>query len=153
VSADFSADFSAATSLADLAQKHATRAAGSPDFYYFDVASGMLYFYVEQDVPTGPAPGSGGNPYSPTGTCNADGSGGNAGVCQRAAGLYSCPAEGCAYYVVRAPASYVPPAGQPSVCPGAYTGDSATTAYTAYPAAQETLARVGSGDLCPTTTP
>lgn len=153
VAADLSADFQAATSLADLAQKHGARAAGAADYYYFDSDSGMLYFYVEQDVPTGPRPGSGASAFSPTGTCNPDGTGGSAGVCQRAAGLYSCPAEGCAYYVVRAPQSYVPAAGQPAICPGAYTGDADTTAWTPYPTPTETLARVGTGELCPATTP
>jgi hypothetical protein len=87
--------FTQATSISDL-----TRADGTPnsfDKYYYDPATGMLFFYVTQDLanPIGP---------SPLGSCHDPRQAGDPAECPDIVdneSYYSCPAAGCQTYLVR----------------------------------------------------
>ena len=124
-----------AGSLANLAP------GGVPDFtkYYYDKKTGMLFFYVEQDLPNAVGP-------SPLGSCGPNTP--NSPECPKAPETYyACPAPGCEVTIVRLKDSNYTPA--PSDCKGPdgegiYQYDSGVYAQDP-PAAQNQLALSASG--------
>ena len=70
--------------------------------YFYDKASGMLYFYVIQDAPNAVGP-------SPLGSCPVSGPKDPACPDVKSESFYACPAQGCIDYVVQLnDASYIP---------------------------------------------
>ncbi len=92
-----------------------TNADGTPknyDAYYYDPVTGMLFFYVTQDLPNAFGP-------SPLGSCHKPPQAGDSPDCPDLAdgeSYYTCPAAGCQTYLVKLnDKNYVP---GPSNCNG-----------------------------------
>jgi hypothetical protein len=87
-----------------------TKTGGVPDLgkYFYDAATGMLFFYVAQEFPNALGP-------SPLGSCKSDGTGDDS--CPDIAmgeTFYACPPQGCITYKVTLNDSTYTPA--PSTC-------------------------------------
>ena len=90
---------------ASQCQNALTKAGGVPDLgkYFYDAATGMLFFYVAQEFPNAVGP-------SPLGSCKSDGTG-DASCPDIAMGetFYACPPQGCiTYKVTLNDATYTP---------------------------------------------
>ncbi len=138
------------------------------NFYYFDQTTGVVFFYVDQYLPTVRTDKtmkiSG---FTPEGTCDINGNDidrkdvakpGADEACTQAEELYTCPAAGCPYYVVtvRDPNYATTSPEVPSICDLAYSADKSTTAWQPYPETTDRLLRSGAmggnNELCPITT-
>jgi hypothetical protein len=107
---DSKKQFVSVNSIGDL-----TNADGTPknyDAYYYDPVTGMLFFYVTQDLPNAFGP-------SPLGSCHKPPQAGDSPDCPDLAdgeSYYTCPAAGCQTYLVKLnDKNYVP---GPSNCNG-----------------------------------
>jgi hypothetical protein len=99
---------------ASQCQNPLTKTGGVPDLgkYFYDAATGMLFFYVAQEFPNAVGP-------SPLGSCNSDGTG-DASCPDIAMGetFYACPPQGCiTYKVTLNDATYTPATSTCAVYP------------------------------------
>jgi hypothetical protein len=120
----------------------------TPDTYFYDTNTGMLFLYVQQTEPNGAVPGSpvwlGAGGPSPLGSCYGTG---NSACPSPEQTFYSCPAAGCVDYSVQVTDTNYQPGPSscsPYVFPATYEPTGTPPDYTLpYPSGMNRLAYLG----------